>query len=87
MSDRIKNDWKVVQNIEIATGNYCVDIFKREDNSFGFEEFRRDSEDMGKWTAINYYSVLSYGSENEARRDAEDKIAWLKDIRQVKRAK
>ncbi|HEY2564091.1 MAG TPA: hypothetical protein VGI44_10300, partial [Acidimicrobiales bacterium] len=25
----------------------CVDIFSRPDGTFGFEEFRRDPEDMG----------------------------------------
>ncbi len=77
MSDRIKPGWKVLNSIENDTGDYCVDIFVREDNSFGFEEFRRDIEDMGKWTGINYFSALSYADEAGALAEAKIRIGWL----------
>lgn len=79
MSDRIKKSWKVLKSIEINTGDYCVDIFVKEDGSFGFEEFRRDSEDMGRWTGINYYSTLSFEDEEQALKEALKRVGWLSD--------
>ena len=77
MSDRIKKSWTVLQSIETPTGDYCVDIFTREDGSFGYEEFRRDIEDQGRWTGINYYSQLSFGTQDEAISSARDNVAWF----------
>ena len=42
----------------------CVDLFERPDGTFGFEEFRRDFEDQGRWTAISYYSGKTYPTRN-----------------------
>jgi hypothetical protein len=30
-------------------------VFARPDGSFGFEEFRRDPEDVGAWTPVSYF--------------------------------
>ena len=35
----------VMKSIETPDGGRCVDFFRTPDNSFGFEEFRRDAED------------------------------------------
>ena len=43
-----------------------MDIFSRPDGTFGFEEFRRDPEDMGAWTPIAYYSGREFLSEADA---------------------
>jgi len=77
MSDRIKKSWKVLKGIETAHGDFCVDFFVREDGSFGYEEFRRDPENQGHWTGINYYSQLSFNSQAEATASARNNIAWL----------
>ena len=55
----------------------CVDIFKRPDGTFGFEEFRRDPEDMGSWTPIAYYSVREYLTEGDAIAAAWAAVPWL----------
>jgi len=34
----------VLRSIEILDGGRCVDIFERPDSIFGFDEYRRDSE-------------------------------------------
>jgi hypothetical protein len=54
-----------------------VDIFERPDGTFGFEEFRRDPEDMGAWTPIAYYSGTEFASEAEAVHAALDAVPWL----------
>lgn len=58
----------------------CVDIFVRPDGSFGFEEFRRDPEDMGAWTPVAYYSAREFGSEQDAVAAARDAVLWLADV-------
>jgi hypothetical protein len=55
----------------------CVDIFVRPDGTFGFEEFRRDPEDMGTWTAVAYYSAREFISEKDAVAAARDVVPWL----------
>lgn len=67
---------KVLASLENSYGDYCVDIFSREDGSFGFEEFRRDPED-GRWRSLHRYSGLVFGSEQEAAAQAKAHIPWL----------
>ena len=35
---------KVLTSLENSAGDHCVDIFVRVDGTFGFEDYRRDSE-------------------------------------------
>ena len=55
----------------------CVDIFARPDGTFGFEEFRRDPEDMGAWTPVTYFFQREFPSEAAALAAARDVIPWL----------
>ncbi|MDP8929862.1 MAG: hypothetical protein M3O70_15155 [Actinomycetota bacterium] len=65
---------------ETDQGDRCVDIFSRADGSFGFEEFRKDLEDMGAWTPVGYFSVQSFASSHSALADATRRVAWLSDV-------
>ena len=58
----------------------CVDIFARPDGTFGFEEFRRDPEDMGAWTPVAYYSAREYETVNDAMTAARESVPWLGDV-------
>jgi hypothetical protein len=49
----------------------------RPDGSFGFEEFRRDAEDMGAWTPVAYYSDRVFESSEEAVAAARQSVIWL----------
>lgn len=60
-----------------AAVDRCVDIFRRPDGTFGFEEFRRDPEDMGSWTAVAYYSVREYATEADTIAAARAAVPWL----------
>ena len=73
-----KKTQKVLRSIETDLGDRCVDIFIRPDKTFGFEEFRRDSEDMGTWTRVGGGSNLSFESEGEAIKEAKIQISWFK---------
>jgi len=77
MSSRLDKSWSVLASHETAEANRCVDIFSRPDGTFGFEEFRRDPEDMGAWTPISYFSGRRYPTVSEAIEAARRSVLWL----------
>ena len=77
MSQRIDKSWVVFASIENAEHDRCVDIFYRPDRTFGFEEFRRDVEDAGAWTPMQFFSGNVYGSSEETYQAAERLVPWL----------
>ena len=77
MSRRIDKSWVVFDSIENAEHDRCVDLFRRPDGTFGFEEFRRDPEDAGVWTPVQFYAGRVFASEAEALTAAEKAVAWL----------
>ncbi len=79
MSLRIDKSWVVVDSIENFEANRCVDLFRRPDGTFGFEEFRRDVEDGGTWTPTAYFSVRMFDSDSEALVAAKTVVPWLAD--------
>jgi hypothetical protein len=62
MSNHIDKSWVVFASIENFEHDRCVDLFFRTDKTYGFEEFRRDPEDRGEWTPVQFYSGLVYRS-------------------------
>ena len=60
-----------------AAVDRCVEIFKRPDGMFGFEESRRDPEDIGGWTPVTYYSVREYATEAGAMSAGRAAVPWL----------
>jgi hypothetical protein len=79
MSKRIDKSWLVFISIENFEHNRCVDLFSRPDGSYGFEEFRRDVEDRGEWTPVQYYSASVYTSKEATLAPAMQSVAWLAD--------
>ena len=77
MSGRIDKSWTVLQSLETDDGLRCVDLFRRLDGTFGYEEFRRDPEDCGVWTPVSFASGLSYPSLENARSAAAAAVKWL----------
>ncbi|MCX7362724.1 MAG: hypothetical protein NTV97_12815 [Alphaproteobacteria bacterium] len=77
MSRRIDKSWLVFDSIENAEHNRCVDLFRRPNGTFGFEEFRRDVEDAGAWTPVAYYSGSAYASNEAALEAAMAAVVWL----------
>lgn len=67
----------VLDSIENADHDRCVDLFRRPDGTFGFEEFRRDVEDAGMWTPVAYYSGAAYGAREAALGAAMASVVWL----------
>jgi hypothetical protein len=77
MSKRIDKSWIVFVSVENPERDRCVDFFSRVDGSYGFEEFRRDVEDGGQWTPVQYYSGMTYLSPTDALDSAERCVHWL----------
>lgn len=80
MSKRLDPSWSVLSSPSTPAVDRCVDIFRRPDGTFGFEEFRRDPEDMGAWTPIAYYSGREFASEAETVDAARDAVPWLSTV-------
>ncbi|MGD9805944.1 MAG: hypothetical protein AB7E81_22765 [Hyphomicrobiaceae bacterium] len=70
----------VLASIETNGGERCVDIFQRPDGSFGFEEYRRDSEDARGWFQIGSFGEKAFPSEAAARDAARRAIPWLPQV-------
>jgi hypothetical protein len=71
---------RVLASIENDHGDRCVDIFVRPDETYGFEEFRRDPEDCGQWRCLNRFSQHVFTSEPLALASARDCVQWLPRI-------
>jgi hypothetical protein len=80
MSRRIDKSWLVFASIENREHDRCVDFFSRPDASFGFEEFRRDPEDRGNWTPVQYYSGVAFAAADAAYDAAERAVPWLAQL-------
>jgi len=80
MSSRLDPSWTVLSSIQTFSGDRCVDVFRRPDGTFGYEEFRRDPEDMGVWTPLHYFSSREFPSDNEARDAARRTVPWLAQV-------
>ena len=67
----------MLASLENFERDRCVDLLRRPDGSFGFEEFRRDVEDAGAWTPVAYHSGAAYSSMDDALSAAVKAVAWL----------
>jgi len=80
MSKRIDKSWRVLASVENGEHDRCADFFLRPDRTFGFEEFRRDVEDAGEWTPMQFYSAAEFETAAAAYEAAERSIPWLAEI-------
>ncbi len=68
---------KVLTSIEDSPGNHCVDIFVRADGTFGFEEYRRDPEDVSGWFSLHRYSHRVFSTAEAALAQAKSRVEWM----------
>lgn len=71
----------VLSSIETPEGNRCVDIFKRDNGTFGFEEWRRDPESASGWFAIGHYGARVFESSEAALAEARARVIWMAEIK------
>ena len=72
-------DNKVVSSIEADGGQVCVDIFRRPDGSWGFEEYRRESEDARGWFVTGFHGERRFADREVAWEAARRSVPWLDD--------
>jgi hypothetical protein len=68
---------RVIQSINAQDGHLCVDIFERPDHSYGFEEYRRDAEDLTGWFPIGHHGTQRFESAEAALDAAKAAVGWL----------
>jgi len=85
MSSRLDKSWIVLASYQTPEADRCVDVFSRPGGTFGFEEFRRDPEDMGAWTPVSYYSRREYPTLDAARIAAGKAAPWLASLLDFRR--
>ena len=72
-----RRDRLVVASLETADGLRCIDIVRRPDGSYFWDEWRRDPEDPSGWHSTGRHSVDSFESEEDARDNASRVVEWL----------
>jgi len=72
---------KVLTSLENSAGDHCVDIFVRADGTFGFEEYRRDSEDLTGWFSLHRYAHQMFATAEDALAEAKSRVAWIESDR------
>ena len=67
----------VLRSLETSDGARCVDLFKREDGSYGFEIYRRDAEEFSTWFAIGGFREQRFTKESDALAAATRHAPWI----------
>lgn len=67
----------VLSSIETFEGDRCVDIFQREDGTFGFDEFRRDPETKTGWFRTGHFENDEFSAWEDALEEAKRRVIWL----------
>ena len=67
----------VLASLETQDGSECVDVFVREDGTYGFEQYRREYDGAGQWQDLGKYSQLVFASASEALAGAKQHVPWL----------
>lgn len=67
---------KVLKAIEHPDGSRKVEIFRRDDGTFGFEAMKW-AERERSWCIDGRFSVCFAASAEEAEREARSRVYWL----------
>ena len=67
----------VLRSLETPDGARCVDLFQREDGSYGFEIYRRDAEELSSWFAIGGFAEQRFSTESSALSTAARHAPWI----------
>jgi hypothetical protein len=67
----------VLTSIPSADQSLCVDLFEDPAGGFGFESFRSDPEDGGRWTVIGGFAGSRFESRSAAAQAARAAVTWL----------
>jgi hypothetical protein len=68
---------RVLESVHNSTEDRCVDVFIRDDGTFGYEEYRRDPEEGGLWFPLHRYSKQIFRTQEQALAKAKATVQWL----------
>lgn len=68
---------KVMRSINAPGETLCVDLFRRPEGDFGFEEYRRDPEGPQGWRPVGHHGGARFATEAAALAAARAAVAWL----------
>lgn len=77
MADPVTKPPVVLAIIESRGNSLCLDIFRHGDGTFGFQEYRRDAEDLGAWTPQARTASGVYPTRAAALEAAKRVVPWL----------
>ena len=70
----------IVKELIATDGKRKVQVFRRDDGSFGFESFRFSEEPLEmSWIPYGRYSRCFAPSAEIAEREARGRVEWLRD--------
>ena len=71
-------DQVVINSINNDNNNLCIDFFIRKNKTFGYQEYRKDPENISGWYRIGNYDYKVFSNKNDAYHDAKKNIVWFK---------
>ena len=69
-----------MQSLQTFGGERCVDIYRRADETFGFEEYRRDPECASGWFVTGGFGGAVFETGRDALATARSRVPWLDDL-------
>ena len=69
----------VLHSFNLTGESVCVDIFRRANGSFGFDEFRKDPEDDRGWYSIGHHGHRVFATQEDALDAAKQDVGWLSE--------
>ena len=69
---------KVLESLHNRAADHCIDIFVRDDGTFGYEEYRRDYEDGSGWFSLKRYGHQDFETKDQALTKAQTTVQWLR---------
>ena len=71
-------DQVVINSINNDNNNLCIDFFNRNNKTFGYQEYRKDPENISGWYRIGNYDYKVFSNKDDAYHDAKKTIVWFK---------
>jgi hypothetical protein len=62
---------------QLPDGSHCQDIFSRRDTTFGFEEFRGETDDGARRQSLGRHGSLVFVYIRTALAAAPERVLWL----------
>ena len=68
---------QIVWTILHPKGNRKVEIFRRENGTFGFEEWKLWDEPENSWAPYGRYSTAIIDTFDRALKEVEGRVSWV----------